>query len=62
MPDQCDWKMEENWDDSCWHTSCGRYFCFTEEGGPKEHAFHFCPGCGKPLNPIVPQPEPDDAE
>lgn len=42
----CEWKEDS---EGQWETACGQLFYFNE-GGVEENNFHFCHGCGHPVN------------
>ena len=45
----CEWVLnEDNYDDVCYETSCGKTFIILE-GTPKDNDMFYCCYCGKPL-------------
>ena len=48
---ECEWKLENNGDDSWYHTSCGEDFMLVD-GSPKENHYNFCPHCGGKINQL----------
>ena len=44
MSSYCEWILESG--ESHWDTICGETFEFTDQEGPIDHRFAFCPFCG----------------
>jgi len=45
----CEWKQQDDWDNSAnWDTSCGNIFVLME-GNPTDNSMKFCCYCGKEL-------------
>lgn len=45
----CEWKYDDI--DNFYAASCGRSFCFTDEG-VKGNEFVYCPYCGKKIHEV----------
>lgn len=45
----CHWTMDDNPNDSYWHTDCNHAYEFTNLYGPTENGFMYCPYCGREL-------------